>query len=139
MVSSYDFFPTILNYLGVPAPPTDKRRVGRSYAPFLRGERAAWANRLYFEYAHLRGIRTETLKYLERAEGWPAELYDLETDPHETHNLLQNVAYAERRKMLRSEMREFFANAGAPPLEDWRKTTKQKLPSESATKGPALR
>src|SRR5262249_5259030 len=36
MVSSYASFPTILDYLGVPAP-ADKRRVGRSYAGFLRG------------------------------------------------------------------------------------------------------
>ncbi len=84
-------------------------------------------------------MRTETLKYLERAEGWPAELYDLEADPRETHNLLQDPAYQERRTMLQREMRGFFQKAGAPPLEEWRTTTKQKLPSESATKGPALK
>jgi arylsulfatase A-like enzyme len=139
MVSSYDYFPTILEYLGVPTPAEDKRRVGRSYAQFLKGETPAWTNRLYFEYAHMRGMRTETLKYLERAEGWPAELYDLEADPRETHNLLEDAAYQDRRKLLQNEMRGFFQKAGAPPLEEWRTTTKQKLPSESATKGPALK
>ena len=139
MVSSYDYFLTILEYLGVPALEPDKRRVGHSYARFLRGEKPAWTNRLYFEYAHMRGMRTETLKYLERAEGWPAELYDLEADPRETHNLLEDPAYQGRRKALQSELHAYFQKAGAPPLEDWRSTTKQELPSESATKGPALK
>jgi len=138
MVSSYDYFPTILDYLGVDAVPVDRRRVGRSYASFLRGESSAWTNRLFFEYAHLRGVRTETLKYLERAEGWPAELYDLETDPRETHNLLEDPAYQTRGRALQQEMRGFFQKAGAPPLEEWRGTTQQRLPSESATHGPSF-
>ena len=50
MVSSYDYFPTILDYLGIKAPP-DSKRPGRSYVPFLKGERPAWDNRLYFEYS----------------------------------------------------------------------------------------
>jgi len=138
LVSSYDFFPTVLEYLGVQVA-ADRRRVGRSYAAFLRGQSPAWSNRLYFEYAHARGIRTETLKYLERAEGWPAELYDLEADPRETRNLLDDPAYQNQRAALHRELTSFFQKAGAPPLEDWRSTTKQHLPSESATRGPAAR
>jgi hypothetical protein len=56
MVSTYDFFPTLLDYLGVRAP-DDRRRVGRSYAPFLRGHSPRWRNELYFEYEYVRGIR----------------------------------------------------------------------------------
>jgi choline-sulfatase len=137
MVSSYDYFPTILEYLGIPAAPADKRRVGRSYAPFLKGQSPRWTNRLYFEYAHARAIRTETLKYIERAEGWPGELYDLETDPGEKRNVLDDPAYRERRYALRGEIGKFFARTGAPPLEEWRTTTKQHLPRESAMPGPA--
>jgi hypothetical protein len=29
--------------------------------------------------------------------------------------------------MLRGELTRFFESAGAPPLEQWRQTTKQKL------------
>ncbi len=49
MVSTYDYFPTILEYLGIPAPPSTKR-VGRSYAAFLHGDSPDWRTRLYFEY-----------------------------------------------------------------------------------------
>ena len=42
MVSSYDYFPSILGYLGISAPP-DPHRIGASYVPFLRGESPALA------------------------------------------------------------------------------------------------
>ncbi|MEB2361913.1 MAG: sulfatase-like hydrolase/transferase [Bryobacteraceae bacterium] len=130
MVSSYDFFPSLLDYLGMKAPP-DARRIGRSYAPFLRGAKPSWRNRLFFEYAYVRALRTETLKYIERTEGYPSELYDLESDPGETRNVLGDGAYARALVDLRSELRDFFEKAGAPPLDDWRTTTTQKLPAES--------
>lgn len=138
MVSSYDYFPSILDYLGV-ASPADRRRVGRSYAGFVRGKQAPrdWRNRLYFEYAHVRGIRTKNLKYLERAEGWPSELYDLEADPGETRDVSRDPGYKAQRDSLHRELTEYFAAHGAPPLEDWRTSTRQTLPSESATRGPA--
>jgi len=126
MVSTYDFMPTILDYLGVPVP-EDPERVGRSYAPFLRGENPEWKNRRYFEYAYVRGIRTENLKLVLRTKEWPSELYDLEADPGETKNRIDDPAYAERLKSLREDMEDFFRRAGAPPLEDWRTTTTQHM------------
>jgi arylsulfatase A-like enzyme len=126
MVSSYDFFPTILDYLGVPAP-RDPKRVGRSYAAFLRGRPPAWRNRLYFEYSHVRALRTENLKYVERTAEWPSELYDLEADPGESRNVIEEAAYQAQLKTLRAELADFFRQTGAPPLADWRSTTTQEL------------
>jgi arylsulfatase A-like enzyme len=136
MASSYDYFPSILEYLDLPAP-SDPRRVGRSYAPFLRGGSPRWRNRLYFEYAHMRGIRTGNLKYIERAEGWPTEMFDLEADRGETRNVADDRAYRSQREAFHKELTTWFRDAGAPPLEEWRSTTRQKLPSESAQRGPA--
>ncbi len=135
MISSYDYFPTILDYLGVTAP-KDPKRVGRSYADFLRGKNPPWRDRLYFEYAHVRGLRTKNLKYLERAEGYPSELFDLEADPGEAKSVFDDPAYKNQRDALHQELTKYFEDNGAPPLEEWRKTTQQKLPAESSKPGP---
>jgi arylsulfatase A-like enzyme len=126
MVSSYDYFPTILDYLGIKVP-DDPQRIGRSYAGFLRGARPRRPNRLYFEYAHARAVRTENLKYVERTRDWPSELYDLEDDPGETRNLIESPEHARQLRALRDDLRRYFDRAGAPPLEQWRDTTRQQL------------
>jgi arylsulfatase A-like enzyme len=126
MISSYDYFPAILDYLGIRAP-ADRRRPGRSYAGFLRGNRPPWRNRLYFEYSYVRGIRTENLKYIERTKEWPSELYDLEADPGETRNAIDDVRHRKQLEALRTDLKAFFKQNGAPPIEDWRSTTKQNL------------
>ncbi|MCC6861302.1 MAG: sulfatase-like hydrolase/transferase [Bryobacterales bacterium] len=126
MVSSYDYFPAILEYLGI-TPPPGPARVGRSYAGFLRGAPPRWRNRLYFEYAHARAVRTGNLKYIQRTREWPSELYDLEADPGETANVIDSPQHARQLRALRDDLRRFFDRAGAPPLEDWRQTTRQEL------------
>ena len=129
MVSSYDFFPTLLDYLGVEAEP-DAARVGRSYADLLRGGNPQWRNELFFEYGYTRAVRTENLKYVERADGWPNELFDLEEDPAERVNRVGKPEYADRRQALQARLRGFFAQAGAPVLRDWRTTTQQVIPTD---------
>ena len=127
MVSSYDYFPTILDYLGLP-PRREARLPGRSYADFLRGRTPNWTNRLYFEYSYLRGVRTENMKYIERTRNWPSELFDLEADPGETENVIADSDYTKVLASLRADMGRFFQERGAPRLEDWRTTTKQIMP-----------
>jgi arylsulfatase A-like enzyme len=126
MVSSYDYFPTILDYLGVKAP-ADSKRPGRSYAEHLRGRSPQWENRLFFEYSFVRAIRTENLKLVQRTGEWPSEFYDLERDPGETQNRIDDPEYSSQISALRTELQQWFSRHGAPPLEDWRKTTQQNL------------
>jgi arylsulfatase A-like enzyme len=127
LVSSYDFLPTILEYLGVSAPAPDRQRVGRSYAAFLRGDDPAWRNELYFEYCYTRAIRTDNLKYVERAEEWPNELFDLEANPSEETNLIGSPPYRERLTALRERLRRFFEASGAPPIERWHDSVRNVL------------
>lgn len=89
MVSSYDLFPTMLDYAGISAPP-DKRRVVRSYAAFLRGQKPRWENKLFFEYSYVRGVRSSTRKLIIRAESFPFEFYDMEKDPGEAVNRIDD-------------------------------------------------
>jgi arylsulfatase A-like enzyme len=128
LVSSYDYFPTILDYLGLSAA-NDAQRIGRSYAELVRRREPPrqWRTRLYFEYAYVRAIRTENLKYVERAEPYPSEFYDLEADPGEATNVLDDPAYRKQREALARQMREFFTSQGAPPIAEWKSTTRQKL------------
>jgi arylsulfatase A-like enzyme len=133
MVSSYDFFPTILEYLGVAAPKAG-RRPGLSYTRLLRGDVANWRNRVFFEYEHVRGVRTRNLKFVERTKEWLSELYDLEADPGEKRNRIGDPAYRELLGQLRGVVGVFFRKAGAPSIEEWRGTTKQKLTEYRAVK-----
>lgn len=126
MVSSYDYFPTILDYLGLPKH-RDRRLAGRSYADFLRGGDPRWRDRLYFEYSYVRGVRTRNLKLVERAPGMPSELFDIEADPGEKRSVLNDPPYRKTVDSLRGELSGFFRSAGAPPLEQWRSTTQQRL------------
>jgi choline-sulfatase len=135
LVSSYDFFPTILDHLGIHAP-LDRLRVGQSYAGFLRGQRPSWRSRLYFEYAYVRAIRTKNLKYIERADGWPSEMYDLESDPGETKNIINDPAYQSQTGAFHRELSGYFERLGAPPIQKWRDTTSQTLPKDDFTRKP---
>ncbi|MCZ2146444.1 MAG: sulfatase-like hydrolase/transferase [Bryobacterales bacterium] len=134
MVSSYDYFPTILEYLGI-TPPHDDKRVGRSYVGFLQGKEPRWQNRLYFEYGYTRAIRTENLKYVARVGGWPSELFDLEADAGETQDVSGDPRYQKQLRAVSNDLKRFFEQAGAPPLDRWRTTTRQTLTQYSRT-GP---
>lgn len=126
MVSSYDYFPTLLDWMGV-ADPAEGRadRPGRSYAGFLRGQPPRqWRNRLYFEYSMVRAVRTENMKLVMRTKEWESELYDLEADPGEKKNIF---ADAKRRKALQADLEDFFRRMRAPALENWRSTARQEL------------
>jgi arylsulfatase A-like enzyme len=78
----------------------------------------------------VRAIRTGNVKYVERGEGWPSELFDLEADPGENVNRVGAPQHREQVADLRRRLHAFFDAAGAPPLADWRSTTKQILPTD---------
>jgi len=126
MVSTLDFFPTLLDYLGLP-PHGDESLAGRSFAGFLRGRPRRWENRVFAEYAYVRTMRSDRLKYVQRADGHPDEMYDLERDPGERKNVALEPAYASQRARLRDEMATWFAARGAPPIDQWRSTVRVKL------------
>jgi arylsulfatase A-like enzyme/Tfp pilus assembly protein PilF len=87
-----DLFPTVLDLLGVPVP-AGTRQAGRSLAGPLRGGKAlpeapTYAESLipllHFGWSDLRTLREGRFKYIEAPR---PELYDLDADPGETHNL----------------------------------------------------
>lgn len=127
MISSYDFFPTVLDWCGVAAP-SDSKRPGRSYASSLRSQREKEKrDRLYFEYSFVRSVRTGNSKLIERTPEWPSEFFDLKADPGELTNKLDDPSKSREIAALREDLHTWFTKIGVPPLSDWRGTTKQNL------------
>ena len=118
-VVSYDFLPTILDYLGLPPSP-GRNLPGRSFAGMLRGQAPAdWPDAVFGEYGQARMIRTHDYKYVHRANGGPHELYDLSRDPEETTNLADVPEHRASRIALRKRLFTWFeqyVEAGADPI-----------------------
>lgn len=109
LVLNIDFLPTFLEYAGVETP---KDIQGTSAAPLLRGMPVPdWRRSMYYRYyySHFRtpahwGIRTlkHKLIYYHDSDAW--ELYDLENDPMEMHNLYGNEECGGLVRSLKQEL-----------------------------------
>lgn len=128
--SFYDFAPTILDYLGLPALVNAKPLPGRSYAPVLRGgEMDDWDDTVYGEYQYCRMIREPGWKLIRRTEGFPGELYDLANDPGERTNLYDEPNYAAEQKRLGEKMDAWFAALDCADPDAWKDAKQKNLPS----------
>ena len=123
-----DYAPTILDYAGLNVP-ADMQ--GRSLRPLLEGDTPAdWRKSFYYHYwewpnghyvAPHYGVRTERFKlihhYDERYGGRAAwELIDLQADPHELKNVIENPGYAEQVAELKAELERLRSELGAPAV-----------------------
>jgi arylsulfatase A-like enzyme len=121
MISHYDALPTLTAHLGLAAPePSGPVSPGHSCASLLRGEEIAWEDVIFYEFENVRAIRTRQWKYIERFREEPNELYDLEHDPVERHNLMDQTESAAIRETLRARLHEFFARYADPRWDLWR-------------------
>jgi N-acetylglucosamine-6-sulfatase len=81
--SNVDLAPTILEATGaLPGRVQD----GRSLFPLLRDRTLSWGRTLLLDTGSYQGVRTDRYVYAEHTTG-EKELYDLQSDPHELHNL----------------------------------------------------
>lgn len=127
IVLNIDFAPLLLDYAGVKTPP---RMQGRSFRENLTGHTPDdWRQGMYYRYwmhekrpAHY-GYRTPQYKLVffyglglnitdtsPTEPGW--ELYDLENDPRELHNVYHDPAYADVVKRLTHEMDQLKQDLG---------------------------
>jgi choline-sulfatase len=102
LVELFDINPTLVEMAGLP-PQTDLD--ARSFAPLLRGQTSAHRDACVTVEGSYRAVRTQTHKYIETANQ-QAELYDVQADPGETHNLIENEREVARR--LARRLRDRF-------------------------------
>ena len=89
LVSNYDLFPTLLDYLGLKDKAPQKPALpGRSFAAALRSKEVEWDDIVFYEFENTRAVRTAEWKYVHRFPKGPDELYDLKNDPGEKKNLV---------------------------------------------------
>ena len=112
MVLDLDIPPTLLDLAKVPIPNAFQ---GKSLMPLLERPGVEWRKDWLYEYYEYpayenippcRGVRTERYKYIEYFTQNAYELYDLETDPDEVHNLYANPKYADLTNQLRLRLEE---------------------------------
>lgn len=116
-VLNIDLAPTALALAGI-APPA--RLDGRSLLPLLKGETANWRKVFLTEYflepqypriPSWQAVRTDRWKYIHFTdlEGMD-ELYDLENDPYELKNLINEPSAGERLVMLKQQLAALIAS-----------------------------
>ncbi len=132
MIQNIDIAPTILALAGLEKP---DYMSGFSFLPLVKGEEIMWRDRIFYEYfweydfpmtPTIFGVRTDKFKYIRYNGIWDQnELYNIENDPDEVYNLIENPEYQSVTKEL------------AGQLFDWLdKTNGMKMPLKRTVKKP---
>ena len=115
MVQNIDYAPTFLELAGAKIPADIQ---GQSLVPVLRGEKqlAKWRDAIYYHFYEYPaehsvkrhyGVRTNRYKlihFYNDIDTW--ELYDLQEDPTEMHNLYGDPAYAKVQKQMHARLKQ---------------------------------
>jgi choline-sulfatase len=106
-VNLCDLFATLCELCGIEAP-TDMD--SRNLVPLMCGESANWNNETISQYGQkCLMLKRDNLKYqylYYYNTEYPELLYDLENDPEETKNLIDNPAYAKQLAAFRDRLSE---------------------------------
>jgi arylsulfatase A-like enzyme len=108
-INQYDLLPTLLDYLGM-ADKTIANTPGKSFTRLLTGKKVAdWENAAFFEFVTVRVIRTPDWKYMKRLDDEAnGSLFDLNDDPDELRNLIDDPDYEDIVAELDERLTEFF-------------------------------
>jgi len=110
LVSGLDLMPTLLDYAGISLPSSLE---GRSLRPLVSGKTMPWREFVVSEncYPETRMVRTSRYKYIFFAHGENREqFFDLENDPGEMKNLVDDAAVAGEVKRHRRLLQEWMRN-----------------------------
>ncbi|MEY3896256.1 MAG: Choline-sulfatase, partial [Verrucomicrobiota bacterium] len=128
VVANIDIAPTLLAVAGLPAPPVMQ---GTSFLPLARGESMPWREHFLYEYywernfpqtPTIHALRGERFKYIRYQGIWDIdELYDLQADPAEMNNLINDPAHAETVRKMNCQLFKTLAETDGlkiPLLQD---------------------
>lgn len=94
----YDLYPTVCDIAGVKVPEGVE---GQSLRPVWEGRKEAVRDSIFLTYENLmRSVRDDRWKLIRYPQIGHTQLFDLQTDPHETSNLAADPAHADRVKAL---------------------------------------
>lgn len=119
LVQNIDFAPTFLDYAGVEI---DESIQGESLRDLVKGEASEWRDAIYYTYYEYPaehkvkrhyGVRTNRYKLIHfyyDIDQW--ELYDLEKDPSEMHNVYNDPAYASIKEDMHKQLERMRTKYG---------------------------
>jgi arylsulfatase A-like enzyme len=142
MIQNIDVAPTILSEAGLQPPAS---MPGKSFIPLLKGDSSNWRDKIFYEYyweydfpmtPTVFGVRTDKFKYIRYYGIWDTyELYDLENDPNEMKNLIENPSYRDTVKKMANELWDWLEQTKGmqiplkkvvrPPFGDYRHKNQQ--------------
>lgn len=108
LTSLIDLGPTILEAAGVDVPTYLE---GRSLLPYLRDEEIPPRRYVFSEDNYQIMLRSDTHKLVYYIGQESGELYDLDADPHELHNLWVHPEHAETKQHLLNELLAWFTTS----------------------------
>ncbi len=121
--SHYDIFETLMDLTGIDFEPTPDMP-GKSFAGVLLGEEPEGGDAVvYDEYGSTRMICDGKLKLVRRYPDGPDELFDLEKDPGEYTNFIDDAAYAPQIAVLDEKLKSWFNKYVNPAFDG----TKEKV------------
>jgi hypothetical protein len=102
-VSLLDVGPTILDLMRLPTPGSS---MGQSLTPYLRGQNPRLLRPIVADTGNMRSILLGRIKVIQNDYKGSEEIYDLSTDPGETHNLFDSMGDTAADRM--SVLQTFF-------------------------------
>jgi len=118
LLSQYDVMPTLLEHAGIENPHA-AGLPGRSFLPLLQGRAMDERENVvvYDEYGPVRMVRSREWKYVHRYPYGPHELYDLDGDPDERNNLVDDTGKRAVLDRLKADLDQWFAQYVDPNLD----------------------
>lgn len=116
LLSQYDVFPTILEYVGLNQPEQEIMLPGTSFAELLSGKQGTGREDvvIYDEYGPVRMIRTREWKYVHNYPYGPHALYHVLNDPDENTNRIDDPSCMPVLESLRLGLGQWFGKYVIP-------------------------